>query len=502
MIEGARLIIDVGAQVPEILQHDFAIQLGEQHLAIATKVVFGERAERHVVVLEPGARLRLTVDHPGEGIAAVGIPEPPRIVGIIRGRLPAVLQIVQPVALGLSPPQQRRRSGERGSRRIVVDVARVGPLEIVHRRALHAVDRRRVAAQVREPEPATQLVRATVPAENPVRAAGVRAARVGRCEQAVEIALHGRERHAHHRFRRAEFLLQARHAVSRRRRDDGAAKRARGRIERARRFAPRDGRQDAQRRPAGKPARDLGCAQDGRVLGTVDEVAARVARWTRANPPGIEVARPVAAQQLVALGEEGPALVEEDLERREVDDRRIGLDLAEVGVDGAVERNVGTETHLEVRAGAGREIGAAVERVRRGDVALQARVRRRVRHQFEAARRLDPLNADQLTHERRPTRAIPGDRNPEDIFAGRGIPVVDVEAPHLDRLVRKAQLRKRDPHFRRPSEAVDGGFRFPHGVEPPINDVLVVGGVIPIEPHAGGGDSEGVRRAPIVVAVE
>src|SRR2546430_16689136 len=111
----------------------------------------------------------------------------------------------------------------------------------------------------------------------------------------------------------------------------------------------RDGRQDAQRRPAGKPARDLGCAQDGRVLGTVLEVAARVARWTRPNPPGIEVARPVAAQQLVALGEEGPALVEEDLERREVDDRRIGLDLAEVGVDGAVQSNVGTETHLEIR---------------------------------------------------------------------------------------------------------------------------------------------------------
>jgi hypothetical protein len=51
-----------------------------------------------------------------------------------------------------------------------------------------------------------------------------------------------------------------------------------------------------------------------------------------------------------ALDEERAPLLEELLEGREVHHRRVGLDLAEVGVDGGVHREVGGEAVLEVRA--------------------------------------------------------------------------------------------------------------------------------------------------------
>ena len=80
--------------------------------------------------------------------------------------------------------------------------------------------------------------------------------------------------------------------------------------------------------------------------------------------------------------------------------------------------------------------------------------------------------------------------------------MVDVESPHLDRLIGEAQLREWDAHLRRPAESVDVRLRFPHGVEPAIDDILVVGGVIPIESHARRSDAERVGRPPIVVTVE
>src|SRR5438876_9450393 len=111
MIEGARLIIEVRAQVPEILQNHLTVELGEKDLPITTKVVLGERTERRVVVLEPGPRLGLTVDKPCEHITAVCITESSRIVGVVGRRFPGVLEIVQPVALRLAEPHRSNRSG-------------------------------------------------------------------------------------------------------------------------------------------------------------------------------------------------------------------------------------------------------------------------------------------------------------------------------------------------------------------------------------------------------
>ena len=84
MIERPRLVIDIRAQVPEILQDHFAVELAEQDLAIAAVIVFAERAERGIVILEPRPGLRLPVDDPDKTVPAIGIAEPPHIVRVVR----------------------------------------------------------------------------------------------------------------------------------------------------------------------------------------------------------------------------------------------------------------------------------------------------------------------------------------------------------------------------------------------------------------------------------
>ena len=151
MVERTRHVIDVRAEIPEILERDLAVQLREKDLAIATIVVFGKGADVRVVVLEPGPRLRLTVDDPDEPVATIGIAEAPRIVRVIRRRFPAVLKIVQPIALRLPEPEQPSRARECRTRGVVAQVAAdgalgIGALEVMHGRTLYTIDVGGIAA--------------------------------------------------------------------------------------------------------------------------------------------------------------------------------------------------------------------------------------------------------------------------------------------------------------------------------------------------------------------
>src|SRR5262249_3079868 len=56
------------------------------------------------------------------------------------------------------------------------------------------------------------------------------------------------------------------------------------------------------------------------------------------------------AEQAIALDEEGAPLLEESLERRQVQHGRIGLDLPEIGIDGAVEGQIRGDAILEVES--------------------------------------------------------------------------------------------------------------------------------------------------------
>src|SRR6185503_21218485 len=79
--------------------------------------------------------------------------------------------------------------------------------------------------------------------------------------------------------------------------------------------------------------------------------AAAVEERERRDVAAEETVEPAEAEGTASLDEEGPPLREEGLERRQVDDRRIHFDLAEVGVDGRVEREVGRQQVLEIGTG-------------------------------------------------------------------------------------------------------------------------------------------------------
>ena len=374
----------------------------------------------------------------------------------------------------------------------------------MHRGLLDLVDSRRVAADIAEPQPAAQLVGPAVPAQHPISATGEGVAVVPRGERVrrSEVPVHRGECRADYRPGRPEFLLDAGDAVARGRRDRHAREGRRRGVVGPGSLARRHRRERAQRHPRGEPPGELRGAEDGAVPRIIHEVSAHRAARRAADAPRVEVARPVAAQQLSPLGEEGPLLVEEDLERREIHDRGIGFDLPEVRVHGAVEREVRPESHLHVRARPGAEVLAVVEGVRRLRPPGQSRIARGVREHLEAARRLDAFDAHQLAHPRRPAGAIRRHRHPEHVLAGRRIPVVGVEAPDLHGHVVEAELRERDAHLRRPPQRVHHCFRLPHRVEAGVEVVLIVLRVIPIHAHARRGHAERIRGATVMVGVE
>src|SRR5687767_7880200 len=164
-----------------------------------------------------------------------------------------------------------------------------------------------------------------------------------------------------------------------------------------------------------------------------------------------------------AFGEEGPALVEEGLERREVHFGGIRLDLTEVGVHRRVEREVGSEPHLEVGAGAHRHVAAVAERIA-CRLIIERSVARDVGNELHAARRLHALDAAQGAEARRPP-GLPGrNDDPVDVLVHVRHPAIDLDTPGLRPRGAEAQLRERDPQFGDPAGGIDRRLRLPDGI--------------------------------------
>src|SRR5687767_4147803 len=66
----------------------------------------------------------------------------------------------------------------------------------------------------------------------------------------------------------------------------------------------------------------------------------------------------------------------------------------------------------------------------------------------------------------------------------------NVQAPHLLGPSVESELCERYPQLGRPSLAVDGRSRLPHGIEARVGAFLVVAGVIPVETNARCTDAE------------
>jgi hypothetical protein len=121
-------------------------------------------------------------------------------------------------------------------------------------------------------------------------------------------------------------------------------------------FVAGDRSERAQRHPTRGPSGQLHGAENSRVRGNVGEVrpVGRGALRLTADAPAVEqgvapTGKPEVEESGV-LDEEGAPLGKECLERAEVDDGRIGLDLPEVGVDGGVQRESGAEPVAQIHA--------------------------------------------------------------------------------------------------------------------------------------------------------
>ena len=118
----------------------------------------------------------------------------------------------------------------------------------------------------------------------------------------------------------------------------------------------------------GQASRDLGGTKDRRRVRPVHELGVGPAVRRCTDAAGVVELRTHAAtlapaQHLGSFHEEGPALVERDLERREVHHGRVGFHLAEVRIHRRVEGQARTEPHLEVGADPAVELRLRSERV-------------------------------------------------------------------------------------------------------------------------------------------
>lgn len=120
-------------------------------------------------------------------------------------------------------------------------------------------------------------------------------------------------------------------------------------------------------------------------------------------------------QNLLALDEERPSLLEERLEGGEIDLRGVGLDLAEIGVEGKVEGQVVGDSDLAVEADVEVVVATRAKRV-----ALLARSALAASHsvgqELDATLGLEVLQALQLSELADPARRVLGNALPGRAF--------------------------------------------------------------------------------------
>src|SRR5204863_5614889 len=111
------------------------------------------------------------------------------------------------------------------------------------------------------------------------------------------------------------------------------------------------------------------------------------------------------------------------------------------------KRQVGSESNLDVRSAASREILPIVERITAIAIAGQRRRSGDVRQQLEATNGFEALDAVQLPEARRPCLLRTRHRNPIVILVIGGDEPLDVQPPYLLVTRVEPELRERNPHF-------------------------------------------------------
>ena len=227
--------------------------------------------------------------------------------------------------------------------------------------------------------------------------------------------------------------------------------------------------------------------------------AARVEVLGRVAEPDVG-ARAAEVEDARPFHEKRPPLRQELLECGEVHERRIRLDLTEVGVDGGIERKVRGDAVLQVEPRAA-EVAVAVVKGIPGSGAVVRAAAEAVRQQLQPSRGGDVAQADQVTEARRVPRLGLLLEYPLGELVLAEHPAKKVDAPHLRAHLGEPQLRERDPHLHDPAERVDRGRHLPHGIPGAVADEEVVAAQV-VQLHARWIHGELERRAVIMVTVE
>ena len=180
----------------------------------------------------------------------------------------------------------------------------------------------------------------------------------------------------------------------------------------------------------------------------------------------------------------GALLVERDLVGGEIEQRRIDLDLAEVRVDGGVEREARGQVVLDVRAGVELRPRRSVIGVARLGI-LELLARDHVRKQLRLSRHLRDRQAFQMPVIGGPAALVAAAEGPLVLLVQPVDEAPELEAPGLDVLAREAQLRVRDAHLGRPPVGRDLRGALPVGIPRGFAIELVAANPrgIDLEPH-------------------
>src|SRR6266480_364048 len=268
------------------------------------------------------------------------------------------------------------------------------------------------------------------------------------------------------------------------------------------------------RSPAGRATGELRGTEDSGALRNVLEGAARRGLALRGppNPARVEVqwrvteadhpaAVPAEIEDLGALDEKRPMLVEELLKGREVHERLVDFHLAEVGVHRRVERLTGAHPILHVRANIVRVRVRSLERIACTRRLAVGPAPDGVGQDLEVPTSLETREPDQLGKAGSHAALGPGDEGIQGQLVLAPDPADEAHAPYLSLGRGEAQLGERNADFGRPAERVHRGGGFPYGIPRLVGKAAVA----PVE-HVGV-DARGVhgeleRRAVVVITVE
>ncbi|TMQ05500.1 MAG: methyltransferase domain-containing protein [Deltaproteobacteria bacterium] len=466
-------------------------------LAQPAEVPRRDRAAADVPLEHGRARRGHDAADVGRQVDVVGGLQHAEVVELEARRLDVDLRGALPLAGALAAGRHGVPADQLPRGRIEVEVVRVGALEVVRRAGLDPPDRLRRAEHRGDAADEGEVVGAIGAAQPGVAAADQRGpGQEARERRVAEVALDRGRGGAEQR--RPDLVLDPRGGPAGQRRDRELPARA-----------VDDG---VGGRRAGQRAehRDLGAvgdvaaggrgAEDPDLPRQRDLVGAGQLAGQGADPAAVEVGAAGVAEQRGVLDEERPLLGQPDLERRQVDDRRIDVDLAEVRVDRRRDGEPGQRPELRIDADVGADRGALRERA--GRRLVDRHLARGVGQELEAQAALDARQPGELAEPARPRRTVARHGAPEHVLvAARDVPV-EVDAPAALRRRRQPELRQRHRELRGPAVGEQLRRGAPHRVPRRVAGALGVVGVDPVGAHARRGDREAVGDPPGVRRID